>query len=404
MDFKEDFPIFKNRDIAYLDSGATAQKPQIVIDAINNFYDKFNANPHRGAYTLSVEATAVYEDTRAKIAKFINAKHPEEIIFSKNASESLNLLAYSYGLDNLKKGDDVVISIMEHHSNLVPWQFVTQKTGSELKYMYINDEFELSKEEIESKITDNTKIVGITHVSNVLGTINNVKEIIKYAHKKGAVVIVDASQSIPHMKIDVQDLDADFLVFSGHKMFAPLGIGVLYGKRELLNKMNPFLMGGDMIEYVYEQKTTFAPLPNKFEAGTQNVEGVVGLGAAIDYINSIGYDKIQEHDREIVEYAREKLSKLDYLDIYMTPNAENHSAVISFNIKGVHPHDVASILDSENVCVRSGNHCAQPLMRFLGIDSTCRASFYIYNTKEDVDRLVVGIEKAYNMFEKYINR
>ncbi len=404
MDFKEDFPIFKNRDIAYLDSGATAQKPQIVIDAINNFYDKFNANPHRGAYTLSVEATAVYEDTRAKIAKFINAKHPEEIIFSKNASESLNLLAYSYGLDNLKKGDDVVISIMEHHSNLVPWQFVTQKTGSELKYMYINDEFELSKEEIESKITDNTKIVGITHVSNVLGTINNIKEIIKYAHKKGAVVIVDASQSIPHMKIDVQDLDADFLVFSGHKMFAPLGIGVLYGKRELLNKMNPFLMGGDMIEYVYEQKTTFAPLPNKFEAGTQNVEGVVGLGAAIDYINSIGYDKIQEHDREIVEYAREKLSKLDYLDIYMTPNAENHSAVISFNIKGVHPHDVASILDSENVCVRSGNHCAQPLMRFLDIDSTCRASFYIYNTKEDVDRLVAGIEKAYKMFEKYINR
>ena len=404
MDFKEDFPIFKNRDIAYLDSGATAQKPQIVIDAINNFYDKFNANPHRGAYTLSVEATAVYEDTRAKIAKFINAKHPEEIIFSKNASESLNLLAYSYGLDNLKNGDDVVISIMEHHSNLVPWQFVTQKTGSELKYMYINDEFELSKEEIESKITDNTKIVGITHVSNVLGTINNVKEIIKYAHKKGAVVIVDASQSIPHMKIDVQDLDADFLAFSGHKMFAPLGIGVLYGKRELLNKMNPFLMGGDMIEYVHEQNTTFAPLPNKFEAGTQNVEGVVGLGAAIDYINSIGYDKIQEHDREIVEYAREKLLKLDYLDLYMTPNVENHSAVISFNIKGVHPHDVASILDSENVCVRSGNHCAQPLMRFLGIDSTCRASFYVYNTKDDIDRLVAGIEKAYKMFEKYINR
>ena len=404
MDFRDDFPIFKNRDIAYLDSGATAQKPQMVIDAIDNFYDKFNANPHRGAYTLSIEATAMYEDTRAKIAKFINARHAEEIIFSKNASESLNLLAYSYGLDNLKKGDDVVISIMEHHSNLVPWQFVTQKTASELKYMYINDEFELSKEEIESKITDNTKIVGITHVSNVLGTINNVKEIIKYAHKKGAIVIVDASQSIPHMKIDVQDLDADFLVFSGHKMFAPLGIGVLYGKRELLNKMNPFLMGGDMIEYVHEQNTTFAPLPNKFEAGTQNVEGVVGLGAAIDYINSIGYDKIQEHDREIVEYAREKLLKLDYLDLYMTPNVENHSAVISFNIKGVHPHDVASILDSENVCVRSGNHCAQPLMRFLGIDSTCRASFYVYNTKDDIDRLVAGIEKAYKMFEKYINR
>ena len=402
MDFKEDFPIFKNRDIAYLDSGATAQKPQIVIDAINNFYDKFNANPHRGAYTLSVEATAVYEDTREKIAKFINAKHPEEIIFSKNASESLNLLAYSYGLDNLKNGDDVVISIMEHHSNLVPWQFVTQKTGSELKYMYINDEFELSKEEIESKITDNTKIVGITHVSNVLGTINNVKEIIKYAHKKGAVVIVDASQSIPHMKIDVQDLDTDFLVFSGHKMLAPLGIGVLYGKKEILNKMTPFIMGGDMIEYVYEQETTFAPLPNKFEAGTQNVEGVIGLGAAIDYIEKLGYDKINEIEKQLISYARDELLKLDFLKLYLTPNVENHSGVISFNINGVHPHDVASILDSCGVCVRSGNHCAQPLMRFLGIDSTCRASFYIYNTKEDVDRLVTSLNKAYDMFKKYI--
>ena len=404
MNFKDDFPIFKNRDIAYLDSGATTQKPKMVIDAINNFYERNNANPHRGAYSLSIDATAVYEDTRKKIANFINARFSEEIIFSKNASESLNLIAYSYGLDNLKEGDDVVISIMEHHSNLVPWQYATKKTNSNLKYLYINDEFEISQQEIEEKITDNTKIVGITHVSNVLGTINKVKEIIKYAHKKGAIVIVDASQSIPHMKIDVQELDADFLVFSGHKMFAPLGIGVLYGKRELLNKMNPFLMGGDMIEYVYEQKTTFAPLPNKFEAGTQNVEGVVGLGAAIDYINSVGYDKIQEHDKEIVEYAREKLGKLDYLDLYMTPNSENHSAVISFNIKGIHPHDVASILDSVNVCVRSGNHCAQPLMRFLGIDSTCRASFYLYNTKEDVDKLVEGLEKAYKMFEKYLKK
>lgn len=404
MNFKDDFPIFKNRDIAYLDSGATTQKPKMVIDAINNFYERNNANPHRGAYSLSIDATAVYEDTRKKIANFINARFSEEIIFSKNASESLNLIAYSYGLDNLKKGDDVVISIMEHHSNLVPWQYATKKTNSNLKYLYINDEFEISQQEIEEKITDNTKIVGITHVSNVLGTINKVKEIIKYAHKKGAIVIVDASQSIPHMKIDVQELDADFLVFSGHKMFAPLGIGVLYGKRELLNKMNPFLMGGDMIEYVYEQKTTFAPLPNKFEAGTQNVEGVVGLGAAIDYINSVGYDKIQEHDKEIVEYAREKLGKLVYLDLYMTPNSDNHSAVISFNIKGIHPHDVASILDSVNVCVRSGNHCAQPLMRFLGIDSTCRASFYLYNTKEDVDKLVEGLEKAYKMFEKYLKK
>ena len=399
---KKDFPLLENRSITYLDSGATTQKPIQVINAIEEFYKKNNANPHRGAYTLSIEATEAYESTRQKIAQFINAKHPEEIIFSKNATESLNLIAYSYGMDNLKKDDEVVISIMEHHSNLVPWQKITKATESKLNYMYINEEFELSDEEIETKITDRTKIVGISHVSNVLGTINNVKKIIKYAHKKGAIVIVDASQSIPHMKIDVQDLDADFLVFSGHKMLAPLGIGVLYGKREILNKMTPFLMGGDMIEYVYEQETTYAPLPNKFEAGTQNVEGVVGLGAAIDYIQNLGYDKMQELENDVLAYARQELSKLDYLTLYMTPNEKNHSSVISFNIKGVHPHDVASILDSEGVCVRSGNHCAQPLMRFLGIDSTCRASFCFYNTKEDVDRLIHALNKAYDMFKKFI--
>ena len=399
---KRDFPLLENENITYLDSGATTQKPIQVIKAVEEFYQKYNANPHRGAYSLSVEATEQYENTRTKIAKFINAKHREEIIFSKNATESLNLIAYSYGLDNLKKEDEVVISIMEHHSNLVPWQKMTKQTGSKLNYMYINENYEITDEEIESKITDKTKIVGITHVSNVLGTINNVKKIIKYAHKKGAIVIVDASQSIPHMKIDVQDLDADFLVFSGHKMLAPLGIGVLYGKREILNKMTPFLMGGDMIEYVYEQDTTFAPLPNKFEAGTQNVEGVIGLGAAIDYIENLGYDKIQEIEHEVISYARQELSKLDYLTLYTTPNEENHSSVFSFNIKGVHPHDVASILDSEGVCVRSGNHCAQPLMRFLGIDSTCRASFYIYNTKDDVDKLVKALDKAYGMFKNYI--
>ena len=399
---KKDFPILEKNNIAYLDSGATTQKPKQVIEAIKKFYETSNANPHRGAYGLSIEATEIYESTRTKIAKFINAKHREEIIFSKNATESLNLIAYSYGMNNLKKDDEVVISIMEHHSNLVPWQKVTKVTNSKLKYMYINENYELSDEEIENKITDRTKIVGITHISNVLGTINNVKKIIEYAHKKGAIVIVDASQSIPHMKIDVQDLDADFLVFSGHKMLAPLGVGVLYGKKELLEKMTPFIMGGDMIEYVYEQDTTFAELPNKFEAGTQNVEGVIGLGAAIDYIESIGYDKIQEIEKEVVSYAKQELSKLDYLTLYMTSNENKHSSVISFDINGVHPHDVASILDSVGVCVRSGNHCAQPLMRFLGIDSTCRASFYLYNTKEDVDSLVNGLNKAYEMFKKYI--
>lgn len=401
-DLKKDFPIFENRDMVYLDSGATSQKPRQVIEKVNEFYRKYNANPHRGAYELSIEATEMYENARAKIAKFINAKHSEEIIFSKNATESLNLIAYSYGLGNLKEGDEVLISIMEHHSNLVPWQKVSKQTGCKLKYMYIDGNFEIPEAEIEKRITDKTKVVAITHISNVLGTINDVKKIAKMAHKKGAIVIVDAAQSIPHRMIDVQDLDADFLIFSGHKMLAPLGIGVLYGKKELLNNMTPFLMGGDMIEYVHEQDTTFAPLPNKFEAGTQNVEGAIGLGAAIDYIENLGYDKIGEIEKEIVDFAVEELSKLDFLNIYMTPNRENHSGVISFNIKGVHPHDVASILDSKNVYVRSGNHCAQPLMRFLGIDSTCRASFYFYNDKEDVRRLVEALKSAYARFKAYI--
>ena len=402
MNIKEDFPILNNKEITYLDSGATTQKPEQVIQAIDNYYKTANANVHRGAYSLSVEATAQYEQAREKVAKFINSPFTEQVIFSKNATESLNLIAYSYGMENLKKDDEIVISIMEHHSNLVPWQKVAKVTSAKLNYMYINDEFEISEEEIENKITDKTKIVGITHVSNVLGTINNIKKIIKQAHKKGAIVVVDASQSIPHMKIDVQDIDCDFLVFSGHKMLAPLGIGVLYGRKKLLNEMTPFLMGGDMIEYVHEQDTTFAPLPNKFEAGTQNIEGVIGLASAIDYIENIGYEKIAQIEEEVVSYAREELSKLDFLELYITPNKQNHSAVISFNIKGVHPHDVASILDTNGVCVRSGNHCAQPLMRYLGIDSTCRASFYLYNTKEDVDKLIEALKKTYEMFSKFM--
>ena len=401
-EIRKDFPILENKKIVYLDSGATTQKPIQVINAVDEYYKNSNANPHRGAYSLSIEATEIYDNTRKKVANFINAKHSEEIIFTKNATESLNLIAYSYGMENLKKDEKIVISIMEHHSNLVPWQKVAKVTGGKLEYMYIDDDFRISDEEIEKKITKGTKIVGITHVSNVLGTINDVKKVIKYAHKVGAVVVVDASQSVPHARIDVQDLDADFLVFSGHKMLAPLGIGVLYGKKELLNEMTPFLMGGDMIEYVHEQETTFAPLPNKFEAGTQNVGGVVGLGAAIDYIEKIGYDTIQKVEAEVVHYAIQELSKLDYLQMYITSDEKSQSGVISFNIKGVHPHDVASILDQYGVCVRSGNHCAQPLMRFLGIDSTCRASFYFYNTKEDVDKLVNALNKTYDMFKKYI--
>ena len=403
LEIKKDFPLLMNKNISYLDSGATTQKPNYVLDKVNEFYKENNANPHRGAYTLGMKATEEYEKGRDVIQKFINARSREEIIFSKNATESLNLVAYSYGLSNVNEGDEVVLSIMEHHSNLVPWQKVVKDKKATLKYMYINENYELTDEEIESKITDKTKIVCVTHISNVTGTINDIKKIISYAHKKGALVLVDASQSIPHMRIDVQDLNCDFLVFSGHKLLSPLGIGVLYGKKEILNQMTPFLMGGDMIEYVYEQDTTYAPLPNKFEAGTQNAGGVVGLAAAIEYIEKIGYDTIAKIENEVVSYAREELSKLDYLTLYMTPNVENHNGVISFNIKGVHPHDVASILDTENVCVRSGNHCAQPLLRSIGVDSTCRASFYMYNTKEDVDKLVNGLNKAYNMFKKYIN-
>lgn len=401
-DLRKDFDIIKNDDIAYLDSGATTQKPKYVIDAIKHYYEYDNANPHRGAYKLSIKATEVYDEAREKVKNFINAKDAREIVFTRNATESINLIAYSYGLNNIKKGDKIVISIMEHHSNLVPWQMVAKKTGATLEYIYTDENGYLKQEDIEKKIVPGVKMVGITQVSNVLGTINPVKEIVKKAHEVGAVAIVDASQSAPHMKVDVQDLDADFLVFSGHKMLSPLGIGVLYGKKNILDKMSPFLFGGDMIEYVYEQETTFAEVPTKFEAGTQNVEGAVGLGAAIDYLNKIGMDNIEKIEKEVLSYAMEELQKLDFITIYGPKELENHAAVISFNVNKVHPHDVASVLDSENVCIRSGNHCAQPLLRYMGLDSTCRASFYIYNTKEDVDRLIKALKKTRDIFKKWM--
>ena len=444
--FKRDFPLLMQNNIAYLDSAATTQKPMQVINAISEYYKNANANPHRGAYKLSLESTKVYDEARKKIAKFINAKSENQIVFTRNATESLNLIAYSYGLNNLGSKDKIVLSIMEHHSNLVPWQYVSRKTGSTLEYMYINKGGELTDEEIDSKIVEGTKIVGITHVSNVLGTINPIEKIIKKAHSVGAISIVDASQSVPHMKIDVQKLDADFLVFSGHKMLAPLGIGVLYAKSELLEKMKPFLFGGDMIEYVYEQNATFAEVPTKYEAGTQNVEGAVGLSAAIDYLNNLeldfsenneikyseevkkcktlkGMEVVQAIEKELTMYALEELQKLAFVTIYGSGGTENtetfsdsnnvrsagwnnienkQAGVISFNVNGVHPHDVASVLDSENVCIRSGNHCAQPLLRFMGLESTCRVSFYIYNTKEDVDRLIDALYKTKKLFAKWI--
>ena len=401
---KEDFPILNNSNITYLDSAATTQKPKVVLDAIKEFYENFNANPHRGAYKLSVDATMIYDRAREKVSNFINAESSKQIVFTRNATESLNLIAYSYGLENLKKEDKILLSIMEHHSNLVPWQYVSKKTGAKLEYMYTDENGEIPDKEIEDKIKDGVKIIGITQVSNVIGTINDIKKIIKKAHEVGAIVIVDASQSVPHMKVDVQDLDADFLVFSGHKMLAPLGIGVLYGKKNLLENMKPFLYGGDMIEYVYEENTTFADVPTKFEAGTQNVEGAIGLDKAIDYLEYIGMDNVQKIEKELLDYAIEELSKLDFITVYGPKDVKRRASVISFNVNGIHPHDVASILDSKNVCIRSGNHCAQPLLRYMKIDSTCRASFYIYNTKEDVDRLIEALYKTRDMFSKWIKK
>ena len=400
--YKQDFPILKNNKIFYLDNGATSQHPNKVLSDVLSFYKKFNANPHRGSYSLSVKATNIYENAREGVKNFINAKDKCEIIFTKNATESLNLVAYSYALNNLKKGDEIVLSIMEHHSMIVPFQMVAKKTGATLKYIYMNDDFCLDEAEIEKKITKNTKIVGISTVSNVLGTKNNVKKIVQKAHSVGAVVVCDASQSIAHFPLDVQALDVDFAVFSGHKMFAPFGIGVLFGKQSLLEKMPPFLYGGDMIEYVDEQNTTFAPLPQKFEAGTQNVGGAVGLLSAINYINSIGYKTIEKHEKELTDYAYKSLKGLKFLEVYAPKNKEFRTAVLSFNIKGVHAHDVSSILDLNNVFVRAGNHCAQPLLKYMGVNSTIRASFSIYNTKEDVDNLVLALTEAYKKFKKYI--
>lgn len=398
-EIKKEFEIFKD-DVVYLDSAATSQKPQCVLDAMETYYKNSNANPHRAAYKLGVLATEAYQAAREKVANFLGTKNSEEIIFTKNATESLNLIAYSYGLNNLKRGDEVVLSIMEHHSNLVPWQQISKAKGAKLKYLYLNDNFEIDEREIEEKITPKTKVVCVLSTSNVLGTKNNIEKIVEKAHSVGAIVVVDITQSVAHEKFDVKKMDVDFAAFSAHKMYGPTGIGVLYGKKELLEKMNPFLMGGDMIEYVYEQDTTFAELPNKFEAGTQNVAGAVGLAKAIDFINEIGYKNIEKHDKELYLYAKKILGKLPYIEMYAPKNCV--SSVLSFNVKGLHPHDVASLLDAEKICVRAGNHCAQPLLRFLKIDSTIRISFGVYNTKEDVDRLASALEKIYNKFSKYI--
>lgn len=398
-EFRRDFPLLQrtmnNKPLAYLDNGATTQKPESVVTTLCGYYGGCNANPHRGAYELSVKATDIYENAREKVREFINAPKANEIVFTKNATEALNLIAYSYGLAFLKPGDEILISIAEHHSNLVPWQMVAKRTGAVLRYIYLEDDCNLSEKDIAEKINEKTRLVAVTQVSNVLGLVNDVKRIAKLAHDVGAVVVVDGSQSVPHMAVDVQDLDCDFFAFSGHKLLSPMGIGVLYGKEELLDKMPPFLMGGDMIEYVEEQDTTFAELPAKFEAGTQNVGGAAGLAAAIDYISGIGFEKIGQVERELMEYALPKLRELPYIELYgCDSRRDNKTGIITFNVKDVHPHDVASILDADGVAVRAGHHCAQPLMKYLGQNATCRASFYFYNTKEEVDRWIEALKKV----------
>ena len=389
--YRADFPLLESSDVIYMDNAATSQRPQAVLDVMNEFYKHHNANPLRGVYKLSVEATEDYENARAKVAKFINASGSEEIVFTRNATESLNLVAYSYGLNNIKAGDEIVVSILEHHSNMLPWQMVAKATGAKLVFLECEEDGEITKAEIDSKINENTKIVACTQISNVLGIPTPIEYIIEKAHSVGAIAVVDGAQSIPHKKIDVRALDADFFAFSGHKLCGPMGIGVLYGKKELLDAMPPFLSGGEMIEYVTRDSATYAELPHKFEAGTVNAEGAVGLAAAIDYIEGVGYDKIEAIEKELSAYAIETLSKNKYVRILGSKDPKKHSGIINFILEGVHPHDVSTILDSKGIAVRAGHHCAQPLLQHLKINSTTRASLSFYNTKEEIDALAVAL-------------
>ncbi len=394
-EIRRDFPALAQnvhgRPLIYLDSAATTQRPRQVLEAIERYNKCSNANPHRGVYYLGTEATRAYEQARERVARYIKARSTKEVIFTRNATEALNLVAFTFGLSNLTAGDEIVLCISEHHSNLVPWQQIARLTGATLKYLYLDEGFHLTEEEIQTKITKSTKIVAIAQMSNVLGTVYPVEMIASWAHRQGAVVVVDAAQSVPHQPIDVQALDADFLVFSGHKIYGPMGIGVLYGKKEFLQEMPPYQFGGDMIEYVEEQSATFAPLPQKFEAGTPNVEGAVGLAAALDYVESIGLADIARHEQELTAYALDELSKLPWIKIHGPLDLAVRGPVISFEIEGCHPHDVATILDSYGVAVRAGHHCAQPLMKYLKIPASTRASFALYNTKEEVDIFLESI-------------
>lgn len=390
-DYRNDFPLLMQNKIIYIDNAATSQRPQCVIDAEGDFYKNYNANPLRGLYSLSVEATEVYENAREAVRKFIGAEKSNEIIFTRNTTESLNLVAYSYGLSNVKKGDEIVVSIMEHHSDLLPWQMVAKTCGAELKFIECAKDGSIDLEKVKELITSRTKIVAMTQVSNVLGREYPVKEIAKFAHEKGAVMVVDGAQSTPHMRVDVTDLDADFFAFSGHKLLAPMGIGVLYGKEELLEKMPPFLSGGEMIDSVTRTSAVYAELPHKFEAGTVNAAGAAGLKAAIDYIEKVGFDYIGEREIALTSRAIEKMKKIPHVNIIGSENADEHTGIVTFTIDNVHPHDISEILAADGIAVRAGHHCAQPLLTHLGLNSTARASFAFYNTEDEVDKFTDSV-------------
>ena len=386
--YRDDFPLLNSLDVAYLDNAATAQRPQCVLDAVTEFYKSKNANPLRGLYPLSISATASYESARDTVRDFLNAKSSSEIIFTRNTTEGLNLVAYSYGLTNVKAGDEVLVSIMEHHSNLLPWQMVCRRTGAALKFMECEPDGTLDLNKVASLITPRTKIVACTHVSNVLGRVNPIREIAELAHRAGAVMVVDAAQSTPHIPVDVQALGADFLAFSGHKVYGPMGIGVLYGREELLNAMPPFLTGGEMIESVTREGAVFAELPHKFEAGTVNAADAVGLQAAIEYVKSVGFEQMHRQEVALTRRAMEGIRNIPCVHVLGSENPEEHCGIITFTVDGVHPHDISEILASDGIAIRAGHHCAQPLLAFLKHPSTARASLAFYNTEAEIDRLL----------------
>lgn len=391
-DYRQDFPLLRENPIVYLDSAATAQRPDVVIEAEMEFYRKYNANPLRGLYSLGIEATDRYEEARECVAKFIHAASAKEIIFTRNATESLNLVAYSYGLSHLQKGDEIVVSILEHHSNQLPWRMVAEKKGAVVKYLECDRQGHILDADLQAAFSEKTKLVAVTQVSNVLGIRTPIDKIVALARKSGAVVVLDAAQSTPHMEVDVQKLGVDFLAFSGHKLMAPMGIGVLYGRKELLSEMLPFLTGGEMIQTVTRDKVVYAELPHKFEAGTVNGAGAWALAAAIRYLQEVGYEQIQKQELLLTTQLMDGLKKVPHVQVQGSPDPKEHCGIVSFTIDGVHPHDISSILDADGIAVRAGHHCAQPLMQQIGVMSTTRASMYFYNTEEDIEKLLTSVQ------------